>query len=412
MRVLLTGHFALDAWPLGWWMRDIGQALQRAGHEVRGLVASGEEAGDDPFPTARVVCRAGDAGADVDFAPPCFASEGGSSTTFETLSDEQISRYRDAWRRRLDHEVDRFDPHVIHAGHLWWDAQLALETGVPFVVSAWSAELTACADQPQARIHAQQAAENASRIFVPHRALGEAVQAAFGIVPDHITVLPPAIDWDGQKTGTAPASRAQLLKRFNLPPDSGPIVVARATPGADSGLDVLINAAARCQAASSTDLATSWPLTIIAGSGHPDPAWAAQAERLQFDRLRSIQVGHSAEWIQLLHAADLAVFPQREPADGLDVLWALGTGTPTILTEVCGLNWLAGYPAVRTIADGDHELLADAMIEALGGSWKTTAGKAGKDFVRRHHAIDAMAAQVAQAYRSVLIERFGRLPPE
>ncbi len=169
MRVLLTGHFALDAWPLGWWMRDLGQALRRAGHEVRGLlVASEEKPGDEPFPTARVVCRAGDAGADVDFAPPCFGSEGGSSQTFETLSDEQVRRYRDAWRRRLDHEVDRFDPHVIHAVHLWWDAQLALETGVPYVVSAWSAELTACADQPRAPRYATSGRQTASMAFLCH----------------------------------------------------------------------------------------------------------------------------------------------------------------------------------------------------------------------------------------------------
>ena len=194
MRVLFTGHLSLDAWPLGWWMRDLGRALTWAGHEVRGLVAAGQSGGNDPFSVGRLVCRAGDAAADLDFAPPCFASEGGSSQTFESLSEDQMSRYRHAWRQRLDREVDAFNPHVIHATHLWWDAQLALETGVPYVVSAWSAELTACADRPRAREHAQQAAENASRIFVPHRALANAVQNEFAVAPEHIAVLPPGID--------------------------------------------------------------------------------------------------------------------------------------------------------------------------------------------------------------------------
>ena len=188
-------------------------------------MTAGQAGGNDPFSVGRLVCRAGDVAADLDFAPPCFASEGVSSQTFESLSADQISRYRQAWRQRLDREVDAFNPHVIHATHLWWDAQLALETGVPYVVSAWSAELTACADQPRAREHAQQAAENASRIFVPHRALAHAVQTEFSIAPEHIAVLPPGVDSGGSRG--AHAKRKELLDRFGLPTPAEPITAER-----------------------------------------------------------------------------------------------------------------------------------------------------------------------------------------
>jgi glycosyltransferase involved in cell wall biosynthesis len=411
MRVLITGHHSLDAWPQGWWLRDLGRALTWAGHEVRGLVTAGQVGGNDPFSVARVVCRAGDATADLDFAPPTFASEGGSSQTFESLSEGQITRYRDAWRLRLDREVDDFNPHVIHAGHLWWDAQLALETGVPYVVSAWSAELTACADQPRARAFAQQAAENASRIFVPHRALGHAVQSAFGIAPDHIAVLPPAVDCRAVGSRLSHAQRKSLLDRFGLPTGSEPIVVARATLDADSGLDVVLNAAARCEAAAHSGSSDAAPLTIVASSAEPNPLLAAQAQRLGLKRLEQVQVTSSADWPALWQAADLALFPCRRPADGLDVLWALAAGTPAIVTAASGLEWLTDCPAARTIADGDHELLADSILEALTGSWKKAQGVAGTEFVRRRHAIDAAAEHVAEAYRNVLTQRFGQLPP-
>ncbi len=391
MRVLFTGHHTLDAWPQGWWLRDLGRALTWAGHEVRGLVTAGHVGGNDPFSVARVVCRAGDAAADLDFAPPCFASEGGSSQTFESLSDEQITRYRDAWRLRLDREVDDFNPHVIHAGHLWWDAQLALETGVPYVVSAWTAELTACADRPRARALAQQAAENASRIFVPHRALEDAVQKAFGIAPDHIAMLPPAVDCRRRWTGSRAShiQRKQLLERFgpSLASQSTgsqrisaeriaaqPIVVARATPDADGELDAVLNAAARCQAARCEPPAIA-PLTIVAGTAEPNSLLTAQAVRLGLEHFAQVQVASGADWLAVWQAADLAIFPHRRPADGLDVLWALAAGTPAIVTAASGLDWLADCPAALAIADGDHELLADAILEALAGSWKETQGR-------------------------------------
>ncbi|HEX4142481.1 MAG TPA: glycosyltransferase [Pirellulales bacterium] len=420
MRVLFTGHHCLDAWPQGWWLRDLGRALTWAGHEVRGLVTAGQVGGNDPFAVARVVCRAGDLAADLDFAPPCFASEGGSSQTFDSLSDVQITRYRDAWRHRLDREVDDFNPHVIHAGHLWWDAQLALETGVPYVVSAWSAELTACADRPRARALAQQAAENASRIFVPHHALGVDVQTAFGIAPDHIAVLPPAVDCRAVASRGAQAARKDLLDRFGLPATSQsisaeriaaqPIIVARATPDVDGGLDTVLNAAARCQAAQGESAAGA-PLTIVAGPAEANPQLAAQAARLGLEHFAEVQIRSGGDWLALCQAADLALFPYRGPANGLDVLWALAAGTPAIVTVASGLDWLSHCPAARMIADGDHELLADAMLDALAGSWKNTQGAAGVDFVRRHHAIEAAAEHVAEVYRSVLTQRFGQLPP-
>jgi hypothetical protein len=354
--------------------------------------------------------------ADLDFAPPCFASEGGSSQTFESLSDPQITRYRDAWRLRLDREVDDFNPHVIHAGHLWWDAQLALETGVPYVVSAWSAELTACADRPRARALAQQAAENASRIFVPHRALGSAVQSTFGIAPEHIAVLPPAVDCGATGSRVSHEQRKHLLDRFGpsfdwLAADSRPIVVARATVDADSGLDVVLNATARCQAAAHGEPPQIAPLTFVASTAEPNGLLAAQAARLGLEHFAQLQVHSGADWLALWQAADLALFPYRRPADGLDVLWALAAGTPAIVTTASGFDWLTDCPAVRTIVDGDHELLSDAILAALAGSWKEAQGVAGAEFVRRGHAIAAAAEHVAETYRSVLTERFGQLPP-
>ena len=159
----------------------------------------------------------------------------------------QISRYRDAWRRRLDREVDRFNPHVIHAGHLWWDAQLALETGVPYVVSAWSARADGLRRPHPLRVHSSsKRPKTPAGIFVPHQALSRRgashVSASCPITSPSCRRPSIRAAWPARA-----ASRQRWLERFGLPDADGPIVVARATGNSDSGLDVLINAAARCQ---------------------------------------------------------------------------------------------------------------------------------------------------------------------
>ena len=168
-----------------------------------------------------------------------------------------------------------------------------------------------------------------------------------------------------------------MLDRFGLPAGSEPIVVARATTDADSGLDVVLNAAARCQAAAQSEPPGAAPLTILASAAEPNPLLDAQAARLGLEHFAQVQVRSGADWLALWQAADLALFPFRRPADGLDVLWALAAGTPAIVTAASGVDWLTDCPAVRTIADGDHELLADAMLEAFAGSWKEAQGSRG-----------------------------------
>ena len=123
---------------------------------------------------------------------------------------------------------------------------------------------------------------------------------------------------------------------------------------------MVINAAAHCQAAGID------ALTILASAGEANPLWTAQAARLGLNRFAQVQVHSGADWLALWQAADLALFPYRRPADGLDVLWTLAEGTPAIITAASGLDWLTECPAVRTIVDGDHELLADAILRLSG----------------------------------------------
>ncbi len=92
-------------------------------------------------------------------------------------------------RRHLDRHVDRFDPHVIHGQHIWVQGQLAVETGVPYVLNAWGPELVDYQLDARYRALADQAAANAGRIMTPDDATLRRVEQLFELEPDRTLVM-------------------------------------------------------------------------------------------------------------------------------------------------------------------------------------------------------------------------------
>ncbi len=210
MRILFLHHFPLERSAVG---RSVGQwmlALETAGHETRALVLDRQT---DESPASRlrtVVCCKDDPTADLHFDVPLFSSESSAenSLTFLTLGDDQLASYRDRIRRHLDAEIDRFDPHVIHAQHIWIQGQLALETGVPYVLSAWGPELVEYAKDPRYRMLADQAAENAGRILAAHHTVLEEVASTFEGLAGRVSVMGAELRLDSPAVTPAMQSEA------------------------------------------------------------------------------------------------------------------------------------------------------------------------------------------------------------
>lgn len=192
MRVLLTNHFPFHGSGSGTYAFDLARGLIRAGHEVHALIVDCQSSGGEAFPVRRVVCRAGDPAADLPFDFPCFTSHPLSRQTFYDLSDTQLADYREQTRRLLDLEVEQFDPQIIHAQHIWIQGHLALETGVPYVLSAQGTDLLGYRRDARFRPLAQQAAENAGRILAASDSLRQELIETFVEVGDRVETVPAA----------------------------------------------------------------------------------------------------------------------------------------------------------------------------------------------------------------------------
>jgi hypothetical protein len=179
MRVLLTSHFRLDIVPSGRFVSSLANRLQALGHHVRVLAASEFD----------------------DFAT--------------SLTEHELASSRETLRKAFDAEVDAFDPHIVHAQHVWLLAHMALEAGVPYVLTAWGEELAAAETDPRYRQLAQEAAENAGRIFVGSPKLRDEVHRVFGELDHHVVVACPEAETTAACADTLVAAyREVLVARF------------------------------------------------------------------------------------------------------------------------------------------------------------------------------------------------------
>jgi hypothetical protein len=190
MRILLAHHFPLGQSVTGRIVELWAEALVAAGDEVRLLVVDEAHRFGQSLAIERVVCG-DDPNADLTFPLPRFSTpaEPNPHQLFSSLSSGQLAQYRECLRRRLDRQVMRFDPHIIHAQHVWVLGQLALETGVPYVLNAWGPELVDAQADARYRDLAEQAAENAGLILAPDTAVKRQVETMFDRAADHTALM-------------------------------------------------------------------------------------------------------------------------------------------------------------------------------------------------------------------------------
>lgn len=191
MRVLLTHHFPLKQSEAGWAVWNWAAALAAGGDEVRLLVVDRRHHFGEPLVIERVVCG-DDPNADLTFGLPRFSGpdDADDGPLFSSLSMIQLAQYRQCLRRRLDAQISQFDPHVIHAQHVWVLGQLALESGVPYMLTAWGPELVDYRTDERYRALAEQAAENACRILAADPMAKRQMDVAFETVADRTVLMP------------------------------------------------------------------------------------------------------------------------------------------------------------------------------------------------------------------------------
>jgi hypothetical protein len=193
MRILLIDHLPLQNSQNGEETLCLARGLRDLAHEVACLVADGRVGGgDDEFPVRRVLFRRDDPAADLPLALPTFSPATPDTSNFLELTDRQLAGYREAMWRHLDGEVVARDPQIIHAQYAGLLGHLALETGVPYVLSARGPELQACRQDPRWRRFADEAVAGAGKVLAADERLRRELLDLFPHAAERISLLPPS----------------------------------------------------------------------------------------------------------------------------------------------------------------------------------------------------------------------------
>jgi D-ribose pyranose/furanose isomerase RbsD len=160
MRILLADHRCRIDNSLAAKENSLEQALREAGHQVHSI----------PRPT------------NSEF----------SEINYETLSNTTVpllAKFRDAFRPILDEFIERFNPHLFHVQQVGVLGELVLETGLPYVQTVESTDLSAADQNAHLRDLWELSVENAGRILVANQSLADEIQRRSPDVAENIVVI-------------------------------------------------------------------------------------------------------------------------------------------------------------------------------------------------------------------------------
>lgn len=402
MRVLLTNHFPFEGSATGTSTYDLAMGLMAAGHEVRVLVVDLDRRSREAFPVRRVICRSSDPHADLPFDLPSFTTHPQSRLTYFNLTDDQVAQYRDVLREAIDEEVARFDPHVIHCQHLWVQAALVLETGVPYVASAQETNLEGYYQDPRYQLWAEQGAENAGKIIAESRWMADEVQRIFNIDNGRVVTVPSGIDTKLYQT-PATGGRDHVLARLNLPPHPGPIVAYGGKLLASQGVDVLL------KAAQIYEKQLPSLMTVVAGDGPEYRNLTQLSYELGLKHTHFLGHHERVDLAAVYQVADLVVVPARTDPFELVPIEALASGTPVVASRVGGMPEVVREEFGGLVEPDSPEELAAMVQRALQEGWKAKKGPQAARYAAAEHGLDQWTKRIADIYREVVESRTGPL---
>jgi D-inositol-3-phosphate glycosyltransferase len=307
-------------------------------------------------------------------------------------------------------EPGHFD--VVHS-HYWLSGQVgalvAERLGIPLVHTAHTlgkVKNLALADgdrpEPAGRIAAEeQLAADADRLVASTQAEARELVTLYDADPGRVTVIPPGVDLEVFRPGTASTARTRL----GVPPDGLLLAFAgRIQPL--KAPDVLVRALAHLEPA----LRQRVVLAVVGGASG-DGLGPAGLQSLADDlgvgeRLRLVPPQPPAQLAEIFRAADMVAVPSHSESFGLVALEAQACGTPVLAASVGGLRTaVVDGVTGRLVAGHDPRRWAAAISDLL------TAPRERALLARRavEHAAgfgwDRTAAAVEAVYDDVVAER-------
>ena len=397
----MINHFPLEGSGSGTYTKNLATQLVKLGHEVCVILPVNttdipQYEGvrqhpvyftnpDDPDAT--------DASA-LPFNFPCFTTHPVSVVAFDDLLEHQTQAYLDAFKQAIDEEVRDFAPDIIHGQHVWALPSLALDCGVPLVLTAHGTDLMGYDKWPEMRHYAERAMDACAKVICISADNEQLVRKAFPQHADKIVRMRNGYNPDIFFPRSL--DREKVLGRHGVAYEDEDVILFAGKMTRFKGIDVLLDAAVlyeeECPNA----------ITILAGDGEERANLEAQATRLGLQSVRFIGNVAQGELARLYNIADIDLVPSRREPFGLVAVEAMACGTPVVATNQGGLPDFVNDSVGALVNPEDPSDLARGIVETLGRAladpaWREDIAAYASD----HYSQAVIIRELDELYREV-----------
>ncbi|SCZ76209.1 glycosyltransferase family 4 protein [Acidaminobacter hydrogenoformans] len=416
MKLLLMNHFPLEGSGSGVYTLNLARAMVGLGHEVQILVpeTSPVDTTSEGFITHTVLFREdegavlscderikrGAADGVLGFPFPCFTAHPRSHFTFYDMDEAAIDLYREAFKTKLAELLKDFDPDLIHVGHLWILADLARESGRPYVVTSHGTDLMGYKRDERFREMALRTANSACRVITISRQMDEDVERLLSVPPRRRSLIYSGCDTT--LFHRMSLSRTKVLKGLGIDEACRYVICFAGKLVGFKGVDVLLEAAAGYEGHLGS---AGGVLTVIAGDGVLREELMSKAKCLGLRGVRF--VGHQSQsaLAALYSVSDVFAMPSRSEPFGLAALEAMACGLPVVGTSSGGLVDMITPDVGSLVPADDPEALASALeaILSLDADQKEALRRRCTGHVETHFSWTVTAKDTEKVYEACLL---------
>lgn len=399
MRVLIINHFPLQGSGSGIYTLNIASQLVKQNHQVFVIdIDNRLDKNKYPFEWKTIICdKNKNEDPDLNFNFPCFTTHPRSSNTYYQLTDQEIENYVDVFTKKTKQIAERFQPDVIHSQHLWITPFAALQTGIPYVITAHGTDLMGFRKDKRYHKFALAGAKNASRIITISRQVHNDAMRLFSLPKDKFYLNPNG--FDSSIFYPKNIDKDLVKEKFGLEKEAEKIVSFVGKFTDFKGIDILIKAARIV-----TDKIPKVTFAF-AGDGELMGKMIKLRKELELENVHFLGHQNQENVASLYSAADVSVVPSRIEPFGLVAIEALACGTPVVATNAGGLPDFINEKVGKLVEMENYQKIAEAILEELQNNTKPSKGKFAAQYAKENYSWEKTLENVIKIYDETINEK-------
>lgn len=323
-----------------------------------------------------------------DFNFACFDPHPRSHLLFGNMTDLELQKYQEAFRKVIEEEIKKFKPDIIHAQHLWIISKIALEYNIPVIITSHGSDIMGYDMWPKFHDMMHEVANKCNKIIAISNDSKEVISKIFKENKDKVVTIPNG--YDENVFYKENYNRNEILKELNINKSYEKIVCFAGRLAKNKGVDLLLEAAKIYEEENT--------LTLIVGDGEEYTNLNNIKEKLGLKNIVFLGNRDHETLRKVYNISDVCAVPSRQEAFGLVALEAIACGTPVVATRQGGIPDFVNDKVGILIKGENISELEKAISKILKGESKFASNFLSK-YAKDNYVQDLLIDKLINIYK-------------